>query len=120
MFGVLSSAGRTSKLYCGFVRERGTVRTSTTKSTPASCRIPTNSARLRVEWPIVNSLASSDVGQLHLHFIDEQGFDVGDGPAAHFLVHCADQALLDFLVETFLEDSERFWRSDNRERVEVI
>src|SRR5579883_59161 len=38
-----SDAGRASRLYCGLVRERGTVRTSTNSVTSTLCRSATNS-----------------------------------------------------------------------------
>src|SRR4029453_9265762 len=52
-------AGSRSALNCGLVRDRGTVRTSTTVSIFASRRIPTNSSIDRVEWPIVKNTANA-------------------------------------------------------------
>src|SRR3954471_14226299 len=52
-------AGSRSALNCGLVRDRGTVRTSTTVSIFASCRIPTNSSIDRVEWPIVKNTTNA-------------------------------------------------------------
>src|SRR5579863_8150005 len=48
-----SGAGSASALNCGLARERGTERTSTRRSTPASCNSPISSPIGRVEWPIV-------------------------------------------------------------------
>src|SRR5665213_2736649 len=48
-----SAFGRASALNCGFVRERGTERTSTSRSTATCPSKATNSAIVRVEWPIV-------------------------------------------------------------------
>src|SRR5205085_9198457 len=48
-----SEPGNVSRLYCGLVRERGTVRTSTTSVTSASRSMATNSSSGRVEWPMV-------------------------------------------------------------------
>src|SRR2546421_9959956 len=48
-----SEPGNVSRLYCGLVRERGTVRTSTTSVTSASRSMATNSSSARVEWPMV-------------------------------------------------------------------
>jgi hypothetical protein len=47
--------GSTSRLYCGFLRERGTVRTSATSSTSASCSKATKSAIERVACPMVKN-----------------------------------------------------------------
>src|SRR3954468_13527990 len=47
------ASGRASVSNCGLVRERGTDRTSTSRSTPACRNNPTSSATDRVEWPIV-------------------------------------------------------------------
>ena len=46
-------AGKTSRLNCGLVRERGTVRTSTTSLTSAVVKSATNSSIGRVECPMV-------------------------------------------------------------------
>src|ERR1044071_3954684 len=48
-----SACGNASVLNCGFVRDRGTERTSTSRSTPASRNSATSSATDRVECPIV-------------------------------------------------------------------
>ena len=47
--------GSTSRLYCGFLRERGTVRTSATSSISASCSKATKSAIERVACPMVKN-----------------------------------------------------------------
>src|SRR5438477_10845934 len=47
------ASGRASVLNCGLVRERGTDRTSTSRSIPACRSSPTSSATDRVEWPMV-------------------------------------------------------------------
>src|SRR5690242_4933310 len=120
MFEGASSPGNRSKLNCGLVRDRGTVRTSATSSTCADLRMPTNSEIVRVEWPIVNASGALDVGKLHAHLVDKQRLDVGDGAAAHLLVDGADQPLLHFLVQAFAEHSERLWRRDDRERIEIV
>src|SRR5579871_265990 len=52
-----SAAGSASALNCGLVRERGTVRTSTTISMACSCRSAMNSSMERVEWPMVKTVA---------------------------------------------------------------
>lgn len=54
----LKLSGRTSRLNCGLVRERGIERTSTSRSTPACTSIATNSSVVRVEWPMVKSVFS--------------------------------------------------------------
>src|ERR1017187_674068 len=46
-------SGSVSRLNWGVVRERGIERTSTSSVTPTCCKSATNSARVRVEWPIV-------------------------------------------------------------------
>src|SRR6185437_15337865 len=48
-----SVSGRASALNCGLVRERGIERTSTSRSTATCLSKATNSAIVRVEWPIV-------------------------------------------------------------------
>src|ERR1051325_9708042 len=50
-----SSAGRVSRLNWGLWRERGTVRTSTSRVTALAFSNALNSARDRVEWPTVNT-----------------------------------------------------------------
>src|SRR6266704_3089969 len=50
-----SSRGSVSRLYWGFVRDRGTVLTSATSATSACVNKFTNSARGRVECPIVKT-----------------------------------------------------------------
>src|SRR5262249_61589037 len=50
-----SVSGRISQLYCGLVRERGTLRTSTTHPTCASSSNSTNSRTGRVECPMVKN-----------------------------------------------------------------
>jgi hypothetical protein len=50
----------------------------------------------------------------------QQCLDVGHRTAAHFLVHRADEALLDLLVEALAEHSESLWRRDDGEGVEVV
>src|ERR1041384_2026547 len=60
-----SSCGSVSVLNCGLVRERGTERTSTSRSTPASCNMPTSSATLRVECPIVKTVPAGR-GSIHV------------------------------------------------------
>src|SRR5437764_12809719 len=50
----------------------------------------------------------------------EQRLDIGNRPAAHFLVHSADDPPLHFLVEALLEHPERLGRGDDCQRVEVI
>jgi hypothetical protein len=42
-----------SQLYCGFVRERGTLRTSTRSAICAPFSKSMNSSTGRVEWPMV-------------------------------------------------------------------
>src|ERR1044071_9505723 len=61
----VSSCGSVSVLNCGLVRERGTERTSTRRSTPASCNMPTSSATLRVECPIVK-IVPAGRGSIHV------------------------------------------------------
>src|SRR5262249_32653793 len=51
----ISERGSTSMLYCGLVRDRGTVRTSTTIPTFASFSRSTNAAIGRVECPMVKN-----------------------------------------------------------------
>src|SRR5680860_926369 len=50
-----SAAGKVSRLNCGLWRERGTVRTSTSRVTEWAASKAINSARVRVEWPTVNT-----------------------------------------------------------------
>src|SRR6185312_11606921 len=50
-----SVAGNASRLYCGLVRERGTVRTSTTIATDDSASSAMKSSTGRVECPIVKN-----------------------------------------------------------------
>ena len=50
-----SEAGRTSRLNWGLVLDRGTVLTSTTSLTSASCKSATNASVERVEWPMVKN-----------------------------------------------------------------
>src|SRR6516162_7762748 len=50
-----SASGSASSLYCGFRRERGTVRTSTTSATSAAASSAKNSGNSRVEWPTVKN-----------------------------------------------------------------
>src|SRR6478609_10796604 len=54
-------AGKASRLNCGFFRERGTVRTSTTSLTSAAANRAANSSIGRVECPMVKKgLAIAD------------------------------------------------------------
>src|SRR5689334_9379827 len=46
-------------LNCGLCKDRGTVRTSTTRVTPWARSSPTNSSRGWVEWPIVSTTGGS-------------------------------------------------------------
>src|SRR5690349_2793974 len=51
--------------------------------------------------------------------IVEKGLDIRDRPSGHFLVHRADDPLLDFGVEALLEYPQRLWRGNDRQCVEV-
>src|SRR6185503_13030139 len=53
-------------LNCGLCRERGTVRTSTTRDTSCTCSKRTNSASVRVEWPTVSTTGKSLVSGFSL------------------------------------------------------
>src|SRR5438105_6247713 len=56
--------GRVSRLYCGLVLERGTVRTSTNRRTPALFSRPAKEASGCVECPTVkNTLERSEQGE---------------------------------------------------------
>jgi hypothetical protein len=57
-------AGRTSRLNWAFLRERGTVRTSTRKRTPADCNNPTNSSMnvWNDQWKKTRSACASLIG----------------------------------------------------------
>src|SRR5690242_18663627 len=68
-----SASGSVSRLYCGLVRERGTVRMSTTASAPASRSSAANSSRLRVEWPIVKIVTCGRDGSVGEGVPDEDG-----------------------------------------------
>src|SRR5450631_3695533 len=57
MPSAVSESGRVSPLNCGVVRERGIERTSTSIVMSDCCRSATNSAKDRVEWPIVRIVA---------------------------------------------------------------
>src|SRR6185436_16207559 len=51
-----SARGNEALLNCGLCRERGTVRTSTTRDTPCACSRRMNSSRVRVECPSVRMM----------------------------------------------------------------
>src|SRR6185503_21228414 len=53
-------------LNCGLCRERGTVRTSTTRDTSCTCSKRMNSASVRVEWPTVSTTGKSLVPGFNL------------------------------------------------------
>src|SRR5205823_15133850 len=57
--------GKASALNCGLARERGTERTSTSRSTPASCNSPISSPTERLEWPIVKIVLLGVLRILH-------------------------------------------------------
>src|SRR5258708_39603360 len=80
MRAAASASGSVSVLNCGLARERGTERTSTSRSTPASRSSATSSATLRVECPIVKTVASGRASIHVLAAIDRQrraGDEVG-------------------------------------------
>src|SRR6185503_1604251 len=73
-----SGSGSASALNCGLTRERGTERTSTSRSTPATCNSAISSPAERVEWPMVKIVLvvcpASGNGSIHvLAAVDRKG-----------------------------------------------
>src|SRR5579872_2390630 len=68
--------------YCGLWRERGTVRTSSSRVTPCSSSSAISSAMGRVEWPMVQNTARPSLHQ-EMHQVDADGEPGAVGERRH-------------------------------------